>query len=103
MPIYLMSIRVLLSVELCVTLKTYLKGAPFYKAWGTQGTPAPDNVPAPRVGAVTWTDSTGNFWLFGGSGNDSAGAGGWLNELWKYSGGEWTWMSGSNLVYQAGT
>jgi len=32
MPIYLMSIRVLLSVELCVTLKTYLKGAPFYNA-----------------------------------------------------------------------
>src|ERR1035441_9881878 len=31
-PIYLMSIRVLLSVELCVTLKTYLKGAPFYNA-----------------------------------------------------------------------
>src|ERR1035438_6961267 len=27
-----MSIRVLLSVELCVTLKTYLKGAPFYNA-----------------------------------------------------------------------
>src|ERR1035437_370610 len=35
MPIYLMSIRVLLSVELCVTLKTYLKGAPFYNAWET--------------------------------------------------------------------
>src|ERR1039458_5017652 len=33
MPIYLMSIRVLLSLELCVTLKTYLKGAPFYNAW----------------------------------------------------------------------
>src|ERR1039458_5462770 len=33
MPIYLMSIRVLLSVELCVTLKTYLKRAPFYNAW----------------------------------------------------------------------
>jgi hypothetical protein len=34
MPIYLMSIRVLLSVELCVKLKTYLKGAPFYNASG---------------------------------------------------------------------
>src|ERR1700694_5427719 len=33
MPIYLMSIRVLLSVEFCVTLKTYLKGAPFYNAF----------------------------------------------------------------------
>jgi hypothetical protein len=32
MPIYLMSIRVLLSVEFCVALKTYLKGAPFYNA-----------------------------------------------------------------------
>src|SRR5438132_14330247 len=35
MPIYLMSIRVLLSVEFCVTHKTYLKGAPFYNAWDT--------------------------------------------------------------------
>jgi len=32
MPIYLMSIRVLLSVEFWFTLKTYLKGAPFYNA-----------------------------------------------------------------------
>ena len=32
-----MSIRVLLSVELCVTLKTYLKGAPFYNAWESYG------------------------------------------------------------------
>jgi len=30
-----MSIRVLLSVEFCVTHKTYLKGAPFYNAWDT--------------------------------------------------------------------
>jgi len=36
MPIYLMFIRVLLSVEFCFTPKTYLKGAPFYNAsaWG---------------------------------------------------------------------
>jgi hypothetical protein len=32
MPIYLMFIRVLLSVEFCFTPKTYLKGAPFYNA-----------------------------------------------------------------------
>src|SRR5467141_2042325 len=32
MPIYLMFIRVLLSVEFCFTLKTYLKGALFYNA-----------------------------------------------------------------------
>jgi hypothetical protein len=31
-----MFIRVLLSVEFCFTLKTYIKGAPFYNAsaWG---------------------------------------------------------------------
>jgi hypothetical protein len=33
MPIYLMSIRVLLSVVFCFTLKIYRKGAPFYNAW----------------------------------------------------------------------
>src|SRR5579864_4092791 len=37
MPIYLRSIRVPLSVEFCLTHKTYLKGAPFYNAWGSLG------------------------------------------------------------------
>jgi hypothetical protein len=41
MPIYLMSIRVFLSVEFCVTLKTYLKGAPFYNASGCGKLEAP--------------------------------------------------------------
>ena len=35
MPIYLVFIQVLLSVEFCFTLKTYLKGAPFYNALQT--------------------------------------------------------------------
>ena len=46
--------------------------------------------------AVTWTDAAGNFWLFGGLGYDSAGTLGYLNDLWKYSAGQWTWMGGSN-------
>jgi hypothetical protein len=25
-----------------------------------------------------------------------------LNDLWKYSNGQWTWVSGSNLAAQAG-
>jgi len=29
--------------------------------------------------------------------------GGFLNDLWKYSAGEWTWMGGSNLPNQLGT
>ena len=27
---------------------------------------------------------------------------GYLNDLWKYSAGQWTWMGGSNVVNQAG-
>jgi hypothetical protein len=70
--------------------------------YGTQGTSAPDNTPGAREGAATWTDATGNLWLFGGMGLDSTGTRGYLNDLWKYT-GEWTWMSGSNLVNQPGT
>jgi len=48
----------------------------------------------------TWVDKHGDLWLFGGAGYDSNGAQGHLNDLWKYSGGQWTWVSGSNLAYQ---
>jgi len=71
--------------------------------YGTQGTAAAGNVPGARYDASTWTDVTGNFWLFGGKGYDSTGTVGWLNDLWKYSAGQWTWMTGSNLVGQKGT
>jgi N-acetylneuraminic acid mutarotase len=64
--------------------------------YGTLATPAPGNVPGARNDAVSWTDPSGNFWLFGGLGVDSTGNEGWLNDLWKYSGGQWTWMGGSD-------
>ena len=64
--------------------------------YGTQGVAAPGNLPPPRYRATTWTDSQGNFWLFGGL----AIAG--YNDLWKYSGGEWTWESGSSQPCDAG-
>ena len=71
--------------------------------YGTLGTPSAANVPGARRGAVTWTDSAGNAWLFGGHGYDSAGTVGQLKEVWKYSAGEWTWMGGSDLANQVGT
>jgi len=72
--------------------------------YGTQGTAAKGNVPGGRYFAVTWTDTAGNSWLFGGYGYDSTGAAiGFLNDLWKYSAGEWTWMGGANVVDQEGT
>jgi hypothetical protein len=72
--------------------------------YGTKGLAAPGNIPGGRDSAVGWSDSTGNFWLFGGTGCDSTGVCTIdLNDLWKYSGGQWTWMSGSNLAGQGGT
>jgi N-acetylneuraminic acid mutarotase len=71
--------------------------------YGTQGTPAPGNIPGGRQGANGWTDSSGNLWLFGGSsisGNNT----GYLNDLWEFSPaiGEWTWMCGSDLPGDTG-
>ncbi|WP_298156296.1 kelch repeat-containing protein [Flavobacterium sp.] len=61
---------------------------------GIQGVPAPENTPGGRWGSVTWTDTYGNLWLFGG---DSQA--GYRNDLWKYdmATGQWTWMKGSQL------
>jgi N-acetylneuraminic acid mutarotase len=70
--------------------------------YGTQGVAAPGNVPGGRLGANSWTDAQGNLWLFGGQGESSTTGSGALNDLWKYSGGQWTWMSGSNLINQYG-
>jgi N-acetylneuraminic acid mutarotase len=72
--------------------------------YGTLGVPASTNLPGNRSGAVSWTDASGNFWMFGGSGCNSALNGGDLNDLWKYSPStqEWTWMSGANTTDQPG-
>ncbi len=47
--------------------------------YGTQGIGSPTNVPTARELAISWTDSSGDFWLFGG-----AGPFGELNDLWRY-------------------
>ena len=73
--------------------------------YGTKGTAALSNVPGARERAVSWIDSQGNLWLFGGDGFDSGGTFDLLNDLWKYDPItlEWTWVSGSNNVHQTGT
>jgi len=71
--------------------------------YGTQGTPAPGNIPGARYAAACWTDPLGNFWLFGGLGFSSTGTRSELNDLWRYAGGEWTWMTGSNVAAEPGT
>jgi hypothetical protein len=36
--------------------------------YGTQGVAAAGNVPGARDGSVPWTDTSGNLWLYGGTG-----------------------------------
>lgn len=82
---------------------TWVGGSNAFNAsdgYGTQGITASTNLPGGRAGSTSWTDSSGNFWLFGGEGPTSADE----NALWKYSpsSNEWTWMSGSNTPGAAG-
>ena len=70
--------------------------------YGMQGLPAPANVPGARYWGVGWTDASGNLWLFGGSGYNASGNSGRLNDLWKYSNGQWTWISGTSQLNEPG-
>jgi N-acetylneuraminic acid mutarotase len=78
-----------------------LNAAPFY---GTQGVSSATNAPGARTNAVSWIDSAGNLWLFGGIGIDSAGNSGDLNDLWKYNpnANTWAWISGSKISNASG-
>ena len=58
--------------------------------------PLASNTPGARYGALSWTDSSGNFWLFGGFG---------YSDLWKFNPTTemWTWVSGSDTTGVAGS
>jgi N-acetylneuraminic acid mutarotase len=72
--------------------------------YGTRGVPAVDNVPGARSDAVSWKDSSGNFWFFGGDFGSYYVPFGSLNDLWEFNptSGLWTWVSGANIANQPG-
>lgn len=74
-------------------------------SYGTQGIGSVLNLPGARIGAISWQDSTGNLWLFGGYGyaTDDLLPGA-LNDLWKFtpSDHKWTWVSGADTINAAG-
>ncbi|MBL0152787.1 MAG: hypothetical protein IPP93_04600 [Chitinophagaceae bacterium] len=72
--------------------------------YGTQGVGSPSNKPGSRNGGATWTDASGNFWLFGGSGYGEQYVPGFLNDMWKYNPAtnQWTWIKGTKLTGQKG-
>ena len=70
--------------------------------YGTKGVADSENCPGSRYEGLCWIDSSGNIWIFGGYGYDSAGTLGNLNDLWKFDGTNWTWISGSDTINQPG-
>jgi N-acetylneuraminic acid mutarotase len=68
--------------------------------YGTLGVANAANVPGGRYYAVSWTDKSGNFWLFGGAGEDANETFGSLNDLWEFNAAtkEWAWKSGSSSI-----
>ncbi len=99
-----------LNAQITSTSKwTWVKGdtEPLHAGvYGTKGVADANNTPGAREFSVTWTDASGNLWLFGGVGyGTSSILTGDLNDMWKYniSSKEWTWISGDNTINQTGT
>ena len=73
--------------------------------YGPLGVAAPTNVPSARDNTESWTDSSGNLWLFGGN----IGSTTFVNDLWEFTpslnggAGEWILMGGSSTPDLAGT
>ncbi len=82
---------------------TDITGSGFYPdpVYGTKGIADPVNRPSVRSAGTIAADSQGNIWLFGGRGEDGNGSNNQnLNDLWKFDGTNWTWVSGSNIGNQ---
>lgn len=73
-----------------------------YGNYGQIGIPYSTNIPPPREGASSWTDASGDFWLFGGFGGSEAYGEGYLSDVWEFSPStyEWTWEAGSSTISQ---
>ena len=50
--------------------------------YGTLGVASASNVPGGRNGSVSWMDSSGNLWMFGGRSVDSSYN--YFSDLWRY-------------------
>jgi Galactose oxidase, central domain len=59
---------------------------------GNYNSAAPPLLPRAREGHMTWTDSAGHFWMFGG-----VTTGGEFNDVWEFdsTAGVWGWVAGS--------
>lgn len=90
---------------------TWISGSNLIDASGTYGTKGVSSIattPGAREGAVSWTDKSGNLWLFGGSLTRGFIDGQWrvdyFNDLWQFNptNNTWTWISGSSTANSVG-
>jgi hypothetical protein len=81
-----------------------MEGAAYRNQIGVYDDPDPwDNTPGSRYFALGWVDGSDNLWLFGGRGYDGVGASNnFLNDLWRYDGVDWIFVSGSDTADQSG-
>lgn len=70
--------------------------------YGTISVSSTSNVPGARDSALSWSDSNGNLWLFGGHYYDPTSHSIFFNDLWKFDGSNWTWVKGSSTGNQVG-
>ncbi len=66
--------------------------------YGTPGVAAAGNIPGARYFTASAKDAAGNIWLFGGKGFGATATEGYLSDLWKYDGANWTWVTGPTTV-----
>ena len=74
-------------------------------SYGMQGVAAAGNVPPARAYGLTWVDSTGVLWLFGGAQYDASGVSEVFDDLWSFDPTTdlWTWVSGSSSPNATGS
>lgn len=70
--------------------------------YGLKGVTDPLNIPAAKINSACWIDSNNNFWLFGGGITFLANGQFW-NDLMKFDGQNWTWISGESFTGQSST
>lgn len=88
---------------------TWVKGDSLIDKNGVYGilntaSPLTTAKPGSRTNAVSWTDASGNFWLFGGIGFANSGGLSRLNDLWKFNVTTklWTWVKGDSSQNKVG-
>jgi len=86
----------------CAVQWTWMGGSNIVNQAGITSASTPPAPPTPgaRDSAVAWTDSSGNYWLFGGTGVAIDGTTGALDDVWEYNPGnnQWTSVTGSQTA-----